>query len=265
MESSGFASLQARRKYMTLKKGVWFLTAVCVSLMATGGVARAADKTLIEPRAESVLKAALVNLLAAKSYLMRGDMINEVQLPSGQRIELNGTLQAALRRPDRAWTKVEGELRKASNFYDGKTFTHYDAETNSYAGWAAPPTTDEMLDKLKEQLGFLPPLSMLLRQNIDKDSFASVQTGLYLGETVVGGVPCSHLAFTQENMDWQVWVESPVPMIKRIAITYKKLPGAPKYSVTFAAWNLNAALPDSVFAFEPPPGATRVEFEPVKK
>jgi hypothetical protein len=250
---------------MSLKKGTWFLAAVCVSLMAAGGVARAADKSAIEPRAQRTLKAAFDHLLAAKSYYVSGDMASELQLPSGQRVEFNGSLQAAVRRPDRVWTKVDGEVRRAANWYDGKTFTHLDTETNTYAVWPAPPTTDEMLAKIKEALGFLPPLSILMRNTVGDDMYAKLRTGLYLGETVVGGVRCSHLAFTQEDIDWQLWVASPVPTIRRVVVTFKKQPGDPQYAVTFNSWDFNAALPDSVFTFEPPPGATRIEFEPANK
>ena len=71
--------------------------------------------------------------------------------------------------------------------------------------------------------------------------------------------------FSTEEIDWQIWVDNVVPVIRRIVVTYKKLPGDPQFAVTFTDWDFNVTLPDSVFAFEPPPGATRVEFEIVKQ
>jgi hypothetical protein len=249
---------------MPLKKSRWFVSAVCISLLAVGSAARAEGNSSIEPRAERILKAAIGHLEAAKSFKLRGELNNEIQLPSGERIEYASVLQAAVRRPDRAWTRVEGELRQGSNSYDGKTLTHLELGGNAYAVWPAPPTIDELLDAMKEKLGFLPPLSNIMRQKLEQEVFTGLQSGVYIGEAVVRGSKCSHLAFRQENIDLQVWVDNGVPVIRRIVITYKKLPGVPQYGVTFTEWEFNTTLPDSVFAFDPPPGATRVEFEIVK-
>ena len=250
---------------MTLKKGTWFIPVVCLSLLAMGGAARAADNPSIEPRAERILKAAIANLHEAKSYRFRGEMINDILLPGGSRMELVSTVQGAVRRPDRAWTRVEGEGRKSGEWYDGKTFTHLDLASNAYASWAAPATIDELLDKIKEKLGFVPPMAPLLRGTVNQEAMKTIQSGVYVGEAVVGGVPCSHLVFKAENVDWQIYVEKVVPVIKRFVIVYKKLPGDPKFGITFTQWDFNTTLPDFVFAFDPPPGATKVEFEIVQQ
>jgi len=250
---------------MSLKRGGWFFSAVCISLLAVSSASRAEDKPSIEPRAERILNAAVAHLLASKSFMFRGELTTEKQLSGGQGIEYVGTVEVAVRRPDRIWTRVEGEQGRKSNWYDGKNFTHLMADSNMYASWPAPPTTDEFLDKMREKLGFQPPLSGLMRQDLDKEIVKGVRTGFYVGEAVVQGVKCSHLAFSQENMEWQLWIEDGVPVLRRLVLTYKKRPGAPKLTVTFTDWDFNALLSDAVFAFVPPPGATRIEFEIVKQ
>jgi hypothetical protein len=42
-------------------------------------------------------------------------------------------------------------------------------------------------------------------------------------------------------------------------ITYKTEDEVLQYSVTIRKWNLQAKLPDAIFAFTPPEGATRIE------
>ena len=246
---------------MPLKRSRWLLSAVCISLLAAGSAARAEDASSIEPRAARILKAAMGNISAAKSYMFRGETTTEGQLPGGQRLEYAGTVQGAVRRPDHAWTRVETEDGRRSDYYDGKTFTHFDIAANAYAVYPAPPTINELLDKLKEKLGFLPPMAPLLRQHDDTAVFQNLKRGVYVGEAVVSGHACSHLAFSLEKIDWQIWVDDVVPLVRRLVITYKDLPGDPQFSVTFTDWDFNATLPDSVFAFDPPRGATRAEFE----
>ena len=249
---------------MPLKRSRWLFSAVCTCLLAAGSVARAESPSSVEPRAARILKAAIVNLSEAKSYMFRGEMTTEGALPSGQRLEYAGTVRAAVRRPDHAWVRVDTEEARRSDWYDGKTFTHLDLAANAYASWPAPPTINELFDKMKEKLGFMPPLGPLMRKTDEKEALKSIQSGIYVGEAVVRGSACSHLAFVQENVDWQIWVDNVVPVVRRIVITYKQLPGNPQYAVTFTDWDFNATLPDSVFAFDPPRGATRAEFEIVK-
>jgi hypothetical protein len=249
---------------MPLKRGTWLLSAVCISLVLSSGAARAEDKPSIEPRAERILRAALVNIAAAKSYTFRGELTTEGRSPGGQRLEYTGTLQAAVRRPDHAWVRVEKEDGGRSNWYDGKTFTHLDLAANAYGIFPAPPTINEMFDKVREKLGFVPPMAPLMRQLDDNEVIKRMKSGIYVGEAVVRGSACSHVAFTQDEVDWQLWIDHVVPAIRRLVITYKRLPGSPQYAVTFTDWDFNATLPDSVFAFDPPPGATRAEFEIVK-
>jgi hypothetical protein len=244
-----------------MKKSIWVVAAACISLTAASGAVRAQEKSSVEPRAERILKAAIGNLAAQKSYMFRGEMTTDGVLPGGQRLEYAGIVQAAVRRPDHAWVKVETEDGRRSDWYDGKTFTHLDLAANAYMIWPAPPTINEMFDKLKEKLGFMPPMAPLMRQIDDKEAFKNIKSGFYVGEAVVRGSACSHLAFVLENVDWQVWIDNVVPVVRRIVITYKKLPGSPQYAVTFTDWDFNATLPDSVFTFDPPRGATRAEFE----
>jgi hypothetical protein len=59
---------------MPLKKSRWFSSAVCILLLAVGSAAQAADKSSVDPRAERILKAAVANLAALKSYTFRGDI-----------------------------------------------------------------------------------------------------------------------------------------------------------------------------------------------
>jgi hypothetical protein len=246
---------------MPLKKSRWLLPAVCISLLAAGSAARAEEKTSIDPRAERILKAALGTISAAKSYMFRGETTTEGQLPGGQRLEYAGTVQGAVRRPDHAWVRVENEEVQRTNWYDGKTFAYLDVGANAYATWPAPPTINELFDKLGEKFGFVPPMAPMMRQLDGKTVLKNAKSGFYVGEAVVRGSACSHLFFSQENNDWELWIDNVVPLIRRMVITYKKLPGTPKYAVTFTDWDFNATLPDFVFAFDPPRGATRAEFE----
>ena len=51
----------------------------------------------------------------------------------------------------------------------------------------------------------------------------------------------------------------PEPLPRKLVIAYKTEDEVPQYTVTIRKWNLQATLPDALFAFTPPEGATRID------
>jgi len=80
---------------------------------------------------------------------------------------------------------------------------------------------------------------------------------LYSGASA--GCACHHLAFKQQNIDWQIWIEDgPQPLIRRFVITHKQEEGAPEFTALITHWNFSDSIPDSTFEFDPPPGSTEI-------
>jgi hypothetical protein len=92
---------------------------------------------------------------------------------------------------------------------------------------------------------------------------ARVRAGTYLGLHQVNGVKCHHLAFRQDVIDWQIWIEdSDHPVPRKVVITYKEQPGHPQFTAILDKWELSASAPDSAFEFSPPAGAKRIDLTP---
>lgn len=235
-------------------------------VMVTGlPAARAGSAPVIEPEAAQTLKAVLDRIAGASSFTYRAEVTSDTALPSGQKIQFSGTLEVAVRRPDAFWSSFDGEQRTIRSWYDGKTFTLLDNGKNVYACWPSPGKLDDLLRAMKDDLGFSLPLSPLLRESVSTKALARVNSGFTVGRSLVGGVPCRHLAFRGEKTDWQVWVtEDGEPVLKRIVITYKQEDAAPQYAATFLAWDFAPRLTDDAFRFTPPQGAIQCEFEQIK-
>ena len=89
----------------------------------------------------------------------------------------------------------------------------------------------------------------------------SVETGYRVGQREIDGVSCHHLAFTQENLDWEIWIEDgPRPLPRKLLINYKSEPGSPRYAARLSAWDLQPRLSDAYFQFHPPAGASKIDF-----
>ena len=84
--------------------------------------------------------------------------------------------------------------------------------------------------------------------------------GMYVGIHEVDGVRSHHVAFANDWLEWQLWIDAENdPLPRKIVINYKNEPGEPQYTAVLRAWNLSPDLPEGLFEFEPPDGATRME------
>ena len=125
-----------------------------------------------------------------------------------------------------------------------------------------PATLDKAVDTAHDQLGVDLPLIDLAVSDPYKNATAKVSGGRYYGISLASGIPCHHLAFTQENVDWQVWIEDgPQPLIRKFVITYKNEPGAPEFTALITRWNLTDRIANSDFVFERPTGASKIAMQ----
>jgi hypothetical protein len=169
--------------------------------------------------------------------------------------------KVSIRRPDHLRSDRVGELATGSFFYDGKTATILGKKENFYASAAAPKTLNETLDFLDNELDIEVPAGDLLRDNVYEGLIQDVKEGRYVGDVTIDDVRCDHLAFRGKDVDWQIWIEQGSrPLPRKYVITDPKAPSSPEYTVMTRDWNTNVPLPDSTFAFVPPPGSKKIEF-----
>ena len=95
---------------------------------------------------------------------------------------------------------------------------------------------------------------------------AGAKAHRYVGPSEIQGVPCHHLIVGQEDIVWQIWIESTDRMLPRqVVITYKTLPMAPEFIAVLKDWDLNPSLPDGKFQPQIPSTAARIDFRTLKE
>ena len=215
----------------------------------------------IETYADRLLKEMGDYLKFAAAFTVHAESSYDAADDNGQTIRYGGTADVALRRPDSFRSAFNGDERQSQMFYNGKTVTIYDAAVNMYAVTEVPPDIDSALDMIFDKFGFSVPLSDLAYADPYSILIENVIEGRWVGLHSVAGVPCNHLAFTQELIDWQIWIEEgaqPVP--RQILITYKDEPGWPQYLARLKDWDFQPQFPDDYFQFQPPAGSDEMEF-----
>jgi hypothetical protein len=239
------------------------LLSIGCGLLLGAGCATAQEQTNIYPRAESVLRSACDFLAQTPAFSLSAEIWREQVNEAGQKIQFSRTVEMDVKRSEGLRLEICSPLSARGFWYDGKTLTVLDRKHNWYSTAAMPATLDKALDAAHDQFGIDMPLIDLAVSDPYTNATAKVEGGRYFGISPVLGVPCHHLAFTQENVDWQVWIqEGPQPLIRKLVITQKNEPGAPEFTALITHWNMTDRIADSDFVFERPMGATKIEMRP---
>jgi len=237
------------------------LAAMTIALIPAVG--RAETPAEISPKALSILQRAHDFLKKEHFYSFQANISADEVLPPAFKIEYHSVANFKVRRPNGVFVEFVGDRRTANFYYDGFQLTLWDKVKNVYATIAAPSTIDETISLIDTKYNFSFPIDDFISSNFYKALTEKIKTGYYIGTSVVEGVPTYHLAFSQDNIDWQIWIdqgESPLP--RKIVIIYKNLPGSPQYAVIFSHWNFQSQN-NNIFSFKPPTKAVKIDFLPV--
>jgi hypothetical protein len=239
---------------------LWFVPAVSVPQPAAETTPPPAPA--IEPAATDRLKAMSDLLKSAGSFTFKATSGREMPSSSGQLLDFFAVSRIAMARPNKVHVETKGDLHNASLWYDGKTVTIYSAKSSFYGQAEAPATVDETVLMLMDRFQTpLPAAGVLLKDPYAK-MMEGVKTAFDAGVAEVDGVACRHVAFSEEEADWQIWIEEGArPLPRRLAVTYKKAEGAPRVVTALSDWNLSPAIPAGEFVFVPPAGAVKVDWK----
>ncbi|HTF75255.1 MAG TPA: DUF2092 domain-containing protein [Bradyrhizobium sp.] len=226
-----------------------------VMLLAATSAARADDPA-------KILRSMTDYLGGQKSLSASFDSDIEIITPELQKIQFASAGQMKLSRPDKLRIRRTGGYADVELTFDGKTLSLYGNNAKSYVQADAAGTIDQVIDSLMAKAGAAMPGTDLLLTNSYDELMANVIEGKHVGQGVVDGVECEHLAFRGVDTDWQIWIETgarPVP--RKYVITSKTLAGAPQYTLRIKDWKTDAVADADTFVFKPPAGATKVNLD----
>jgi hypothetical protein len=235
-------------------------------IAVVAAASQAASGAKIDPAADRVLQRMARYLQSQRHFSFSATEQHDVVRESGQKFKYSNSRRATIRRPNRIYSETHGDTMHRRFWYDGKSVTVLDTERNLYASAPAPSSIDATMDHLSRTYRLHVPLADLVFSDPYRMLTEKVRSGAYLGVHSVDRFKTHHLAFTQEDLDWQIWVDTgtrPVP--RRIVITYKAQPGQPEYQATLSNWSVGKPVSDATFRFRRPKGATRIEIVPAGK
>jgi len=239
-----------------------FATILALMALAVGSYSsHAGAAPAFDPDSQRILKSMSDFIAATQAFTVRTESSLEVVTQNGEKLQFLTPVSASVRRPDRLFSKRDGDLVDQRFYYDGKSLTLFNPAQNVFATVPAPPTLDAAIDYAREELDIVAPAGDLIGTKAYAALTEDMYESRYLGMSTVAGIRCHHLAFRGNEVDFQIWVEEgkrPLPW--RFVITSKKVAGAPQFTTQIVAWDLKPRLRDKDFEFAAPKGATGIDF-----
>ncbi|MDB5553942.1 MAG: rane protein [Rhizobium sp.] len=213
-----------------------------------------------EDNAKKILKAMSDYIGSQKSLSITFDSDIEVITNSLQKIQFTNSGQMQMVRPDKLWATRSGGYVDVDLVFDGATARVFGRHNNIYTEIASPGSVDQLIVRLRDEYRFaIPGADLLLSSSYDR-LMEDVVDAKHIGQGVVDGVDCEHLAFRNVETDWQIWVEAgPRPIPRKYVITSKAIASAPQYTLRIKNWSTDAPISADAFVFKAPAGAKKVD------
>lgn len=209
--------------------------------------------------ARSVLKAMSDYVSSQRTIELTFDSDIEVVTSQLEKIQFTNSGEALLSRPDKLRAHRAGGYADVALFFDGKTVSVFGKHLNGYAQFEVPGSVDQLIEALRSGHGIALPGADLLLSNSYEVLVAGVKEAKHIGRGVIDGRECEHLAFRNDDTDWQLWVEvGPTPIPRKLVITSKALNNAPQYTVRVTGWKTGVQPTPDAFVFVPPTGAKQL-------
>ncbi|MDE3823274.1 DUF2092 domain-containing protein [Sinorhizobium meliloti] len=190
-------------------------------------------QSVINPDADSVLRAMTDQLQALQEFSVEYDTDHEVVQLDGEKIQYSASGRIAMSRSAGFRMTRQDPYTDTEISFDGKVVSLYGKRLNVYARIDSPgPSIDEAVAEIQAATGF--------------DA---------AGADFLSADPY----FRNDDVDWQLWIskgEQNLPL--KYVITTKWVTGSPQYTLRFRNWATGGVSSNS-FEFKPPTDARKVD------
>jgi hypothetical protein len=247
-------------KHVLSRRATLMALAVGSVVALTSSGTWAQEKSQIAADARNAVQA-MGKTLANGGFSFHEQTIREYTDANGQPLHIFHSANVVVRRPDRLAVDATGDDGATKVVYDGRTLTLYSVDTKRYATLVVSGPIGKMLTEASKKMGMDFPLADLLAENPAAAFLAGITSGYLVNTVSIDGVPCLHMFFVQPpGIELELWTEKSAQALpRRLIVTYRSLPGEPRFIAALSDWKTAINPPDSDFEFHVPEGATRVE------
>jgi len=167
-----------------------------------------------------------------------------------------------VQRPNKLRVLTPGDGPASDFYYNGKTMMAYSPIENLVAIADAPPTIEEMLPAAYERAAIHFPFASLLAADPYQNFSDGLTSAFAVGQShLVDGVVTDMVAFTNKNVQGEIWIGVEDGLPRMFRISYVKDPAHLHYQVDLYDWKVNVKLGPGDFTSAEALRAPRMQFD----
>lgn len=255
------------RQWLSLRSALVISIALACPAMA----AEPPDESVAAPQGAAVERdpaalAALDKMGSAlrglRQFSLTSDTSTEVVLDTGQKIELDGTVTYKAARPTSLYVEIKSDRKLRELYFDAGKLTLHAPRLKFYASTdVKAKTLGELAINAATEYGIDFPMADMFFWGTEYAPKDLIQSAIYVGAATLDGERADQYAFTQEDVEWQVWISQETSLPKKLVITSLDDPALPQYRARLH-WDTRTPVSASVFKFTPPEGSSQIKLVP---
>jgi hypothetical protein len=220
------------------------------------------DAPDIDPQAVAELEKMIAELARYDKIIFKTRTTREAVQDSGIKLHFEAEQEIGIHRPNKMYSiALQDDGRSRKFWFDSSSLSFLNVTDNEYIQLESSETINEMLDDMFEESDLpAPPMLDFLYSDMGASFLSGLQSAWYVGESTVRGKKCHHLAFSQEDVDFQMWIPTTGRALPvKYTITWTNEPHMPSFTARFTEWNTAPSFAKDAFSFAKPTGATEIE------
>ena len=219
----------------------------------------------IDPMAVEVIEGAARFLSDQDQMSVRWFVSHDTVLEGREKITQVRSGYSLLDRDQGFYGYLERDLATREYYFDGTNFTVNDPDNDAFAQIAFNGAFEDLVQRAKEEYNLDLPIWSVLSMQYKDDYLSAAEQAAYVGLTRVGGEVAHHIALSNYDEDWQIWIadDPESPRILMLVGTDPYTQGWPQYRAYFTDWDFAPEIIEGNFTFVPGENSERMSWPKV--
>lgn len=157
---------------------------------------------------------------------------------------------------------TESGLKTREFYFDRENFRIVDVDENAYVSAPFGGTFEALVERVRAEYDVVLPIWSIMSNRPSSELLDGADAAAYLGITRIAGREAHHLALSDYDGDWQVWISTDPeqPELVMLVGTDPYTQGWPQYRVFFSDWNFSPEIEEGVFTYLPDEDAEQMSW-----
>lgn len=215
-----------------------------------------------DPAAVAILHSAASHIAAQDRIAVSWFTSFDEVIDGREKLTRTRSGNALLSRGEGFFAHTEDGPVTRQHYYDGGSYYMHDVTANAFAFALHNGSFETLTGRLRAEYGVVLPVWSVLSSRAKSELIDTATSAAYVGQTRIAGRDVHHIALSDYDSDWQIWVaaDPDAPELVMLAGTNPYAQGWPQYRVYFTSWDFSPEIAPGSFAFTPDAEAERMSW-----